>query len=117
MRRSLTLLLFLLAAGALGVALHPSPSQAESWCAEPLWVHEWGVQVFAAGGRGRRVGPNGVRLPSYFHNRPSGARVAAGPPVRGMDVDGGMRALPVLHFYSPGSWSPVPVGIEVGFTR
>src|SRR5687767_15887367 len=98
----------LLGFAALAGALWPAPSRAESWCAEPLWVHEWGVQAFQ-GTRGRRAGPVGTKLPRYFHNRPSGRPVAVGAPVRTMPADSGVRAIPVLHFYSPGNWSPIPV--------
>src|SRR5262249_13042722 len=31
--------------------------------------------------------------------------------------DSGIRLLPIVHFYSTGAWSPVPLGYEVGFTR
>ena len=92
--------------------LLPIGAHAESWCAYPLWVHEWGVQVFDSSGH-----PAPVQLPTYFHRTDVGA-VASGTPVRHMPPDSGMRALPVLHFYSGGSLSrPIPVGVEVGFTR
>ncbi len=88
----------------------PSDAEAESWCASPLDVHEWGVQAFD--GAGTSVTPT---LPSWFHRR-AGAGNAAGPPARSLPADGGERALPVLHFYGRNSMSsPVPLGIEVGF--
>ena len=91
--------------------LRASPVRAESWCAYPLWVHEWGVQAFDA--EGRAVAP--VSLPGWFHRAGHGGG-ASGTPVRQMPADGGMRALPLLHFYSAGSLSsPIPVAIEVGF--
>jgi len=107
------------AVALLVAAAMPGATRAESWCADPLRVHEWGVQVFgtASASGAWRTGPGGVRLPRYFHDRASSARAAAGPPVRGMEVDGGERDLPILHFYAPGSWLPAAVGIEVGFTR
>lgn len=88
-------------------------ASAESWCAYPLWVHEWGVQAFDD--HGRRVLP--VNLPTYFHT--SAANRAPATPVRRLPADTGVRALPVLHFYSAGTMGSgdIPVGIEVGFTR
>jgi hypothetical protein len=108
-----TRLALLTALVALGLALVPSPSRAELWCADAMWAHEWGVVVFQGGAGARTAGP---RLPSYFHS-PSGtgAPSTSGPPVRELPVDGGERALPVLAFYTSGSWQPGPVGIEVGF--
>lgn len=104
--------LALAALAALALAAVPSESSAESWCADPLWVHEWGVHTFASGG-GERGGA-GPRLPRYFHHRPTRPQ-AAGPPVRGLPVDSGVRALPVIHFYAGRAWRPVPLGLEVGF--
>jgi len=83
-------------------------ARAESWCAYPLWVHEWGVHVLGADDR------PGPPLPDWFHHD---APSAAGS-VRNLPADNGVRKLPVLHFYSRGSLSqPIPVGIEVGFTH
>ncbi len=99
---------------ALVLAL-PSAVLAESWCAYPLWTHEWGVQAFDARGAPRAP----VGLAPYFHR--SGPAPGSAPPFRARDLpaDSGMRALPVLHFYSAGTLTsgPIPVGIEVGFRR
>lgn len=96
-----------------GVLLWSGVASAESWCAYPLWVHEWGVQAFDD--HGRRVVP--VNLPSYFHHGATNRTPAT--PVRTLPRDTGVRALPVLHFYSAGTLSngDIPVGIEVGFAR
>ncbi|MFK8002099.1 MAG: hypothetical protein AB8H86_21070 [Polyangiales bacterium] len=87
-------------------------ARAESWCAYPLWAHEWGVQSFDGQGV-----PVAATLPPWFHR--SASTTAGRSAVRDMPVDGGERALPVLHFYSNGTLSPnsIPVGIEVGFRR
>lgn len=98
----------------LSIAIVPVRTRAEMWCADPLWVHEWGVVVF--GGSDVPRSGAGPSLPAFFHSR-TGAASALGPPVREMPVDGGDRLLPVLQFYSPGNWRPVPVGLEVGFTH
>lgn len=86
-----------------------APGRAESWCAEPLIVHEWGVHVFDTGGAA--VPDPELR---FFHT-PTNTR-AAGPqaPVRTLPADNGMRKLPVLHFYSDRG-GDIPVAIEVGF--
>lgn len=105
---------------ACGVALIPSRDalHAESWCAVPLVVHEWGVQVFAAAGASRH-GVQASMLPTYFHNRPSSTRAAVGVPVRTLPADSGNRELPVLYFYGEGGMGGrnIPVGVEVGFAR
>ncbi|TNF33355.1 MAG: hypothetical protein EP329_08410 [Deltaproteobacteria bacterium] len=103
-RLLLTLLLLPLAAPA---------AHAESWCAYPLWVHEWGVHVFASDGQ-----PAAVALPEYFHTPSAPTQPDPSGAVRNLPADSGVRALPVLHFYSAGSLSsPIPVGVEVGFTH
>jgi len=103
----------LLALVAVALALAPSPSRAEMWCADPLWAHEWGVVVFGTTGATRSAGPS---LPSHFH-RPGTARTGSrGTPARDLPIDSGMRELPVLAFYTAGTWAPpVPVGIDVSF--
>ncbi len=77
----------------------------------PLFVHEWGVQVF-----GRDGSRMPAALPSYFH-RSAGPHHARSAPVRGLPPDSGTRALPVVHFYSPGTAESIPVALEVGFTQ
>ncbi|TNF33352.1 MAG: hypothetical protein EP329_08395 [Deltaproteobacteria bacterium] len=87
-------------------------AHAKSWCANPLWVHEWGVHVFDRDG-----GPaEGTPIPAYFHTR---AEARQGDvPVRELPPDSGIRDLPVVHFYAAGMrFDTVPVGLEVGFTR
>lgn len=104
-----------IALAVLAAALVPLPSEAEMWCADPLWVHEWGVVVFGAGGAGRTTA--GPSLPPFFHSSAPTKAAATGQPVRHLPVDGGERELPVLHFYAPKNWRPVPVAIEVGFAQ
>jgi hypothetical protein len=43
-------------------------AHAKSWCAAPLYVHEWGVQVFHV-----RAPQPGVPIPSWFHHAPGAA--------------------------------------------
>jgi hypothetical protein len=86
-------------------------AQAESWCASPLYVHEWGVQVFSA--QGHREPP--VEMPDWFFGGP-GSGTLEGQPVRDLPPDSGVRTLPVVHFYAPLVWGDqVPVAVEVGF--
>ncbi len=94
---------FLLAATAL----------AESWCAAPLTVHEWGVQAFNASGDEVR----GTGIPDWFHRDVQGGVIASGF-VRNLPPDSGIRDLPVLQFYGPGVYGDeIPVAVEVGFTQ
>ena len=112
MRRTLSLASLLSLVLAL---MAPSRGGAEMWCADPLWAHEWGVVVHGSSGAQR--GGVGPVLPTHFHARTSTTGSALGPPVRDMPVDGGERELPVLHFYSPSNWRPIPLGLQVGFTH
>ncbi|MCA9519032.1 MAG: hypothetical protein KC635_29055, partial [Myxococcales bacterium] len=101
----------LLAAAALLALLAPAgAARAKSWCAYPLWAHEWGVQVFDGGGAPK---PGGG-LPAWFHHATAGGTSAT--PVRALPRDSGERDLPVLHFYTPGGGG-VAVGLEVGFAH
>lgn len=110
-RRGAWLGLIALVLGAVGV--WPARSEAESWCADPLVVHEWGVHTFGSGASRGAAGPT---LPGWFHARPTQPQ-AFGPPVRALPVDSGMRELPVVHFYGGPNWNLVPVALEVGFAR
>ncbi len=89
--------------------LTPLAAHAKSWCATPLYVHEWGVHVFDTG---RTTAP--ALLAEFFHS-PTNTR-AFGPrvPVKTLPADGGERDLPLLHFYSERN-NTIPVAIEVGF--
>jgi len=116
MRRSATLLFSLSILSALAALLAPRSSRAESWCAYPLWAHEWGVQVFS-GGHATRAGADASALPGYFHDAPAAHPAPSGSPVRAMDRDYGERELPVLHFYAAGGGDSVPLGLEVGFAQ
>lgn len=101
----------------LGLALVPSLASAawaKSWCARPLVVHEWGVQVFDP--RGVADGPRGgATLPPFFHAQPAGASKSAAR-VADLPPDGGERDLPVLHFTAREHDDQIPVGIGVGFS-
>ncbi len=100
----------------LGVALLPWPlsvASAKSWCARPLIVHEWGVQLFDA--RGAAQGPRGgVALPPFFHAKP-GATTPTAARVSELPPDGGDRDLPILHFWARDSDDRIPLAIGVGF--
>lgn len=91
-------------------AFSPPAASARSWCAQPLFVHEWGVQAFDSSGAPQSPTP----IPPWFH-RMGPAPTPVASPVRHMQRDEGTRFLPVLHFYADGARS-IPVGIEVGFT-
>lgn len=95
---------------------------AKSWCAYPLFVHEWGVHVFD--GAGRLQDGRAELLPPWFLGPESVRPRGPGGAVRDLPRDNGDRDLPVLHFYSPRMrWmtgpkpTSIPVGLEVGFTE
>lgn len=95
------------------VAALGGAAAAKSWCAKPLWVHEWGVHVFAGGGA---LTPGASRLPSFFHAPGKTLAFTSRAPVKTLPPDSGDRDLPVMHFYSPRTDGTIPVGLEVGFT-
>ncbi len=86
---------------------------AESWCAAPLTVHEWGVAVFSGDGR-PLAGPP---LPDWFHTTAGGPAHEA-VPVAELPADSGIRTLPVLQFYAPRVWGgDIPLAVDVGFAQ
>ncbi len=88
------------------------PALAETWCADALIVHEWGVRAFRADGGG----PEAVAGASFFYE--SGPEVAyAGPRARDLPRDSGARPLSILHFHRQhgGFLDAVPLAVEVGF--
>ena len=86
-------------------------ARAESWCAVPLVVHEWGVHVQRVDGSA----PASLPLPSWFHDDNDRSHISSST-VRDLPADSGVRALPVLQFYAgPGFGLDVPVAVEVGF--
>lgn len=94
----------------LCILLLPATALAESWCAYPLWVHEWGVHAFDANG----TPVNPASMPAWFHH--DGTSGDSGEATRDLPPDSGSRALPVMQFYSGGSLSsPIPIGLEIGF--
>ncbi len=105
----------LLAGAALLLSVLFAPvAHAALWCANPIWVHEWGVQSFGQSRAGHRTA--GPSIPGYFHRVATSTRVS-GSPVRHLPRDSGERALPVLHFYAAQSSTSIPLGLEVGFTQ
>jgi len=102
-----TPLIALTLAGALS-----GPARAELWCADPLYVHEWGVHVLAGDG----APTAGLAVPGWFHSPWDPTPPESPVPVRQLPADSGIRALPVLHFYGETHFgATIPVGIEVGF--
>ena len=98
------------AVAALVAFLLPSVAHAELWCAYPLRVHEWGVQVF--GDDPARVTGD---LPDFFHTSGPATEVVDTNPVRMYPADSGVRAVPVVQFYSFETWSGAEVALGVGF--
>ena len=94
---------------------------AAMWSAQPITVHEWGVQEFdwSAGSTGRTDARNGD-LPGFIATDANPGRPVPLPTVRVKDMppDSGMRAKPVVYFYSGSGW-PVQqsVGVELRFSQ
>jgi len=107
----------------LVLAVLGGPAAAKSWCAYPLFVHEWGVHVFDASGQSQES--RAELLPAWFLGPASAPPSAARVPVRELPPDNGDRDLPVVHFYSPRmTWmaglkmpTSIPVALEVGFAE
>lgn len=112
--RSLAALTCALAITAASV-LPAARTRAESWCAEEILVHEWGVHAFAGSGPTRVTAT--TPMPSYFHNRPSDRQLVDGPEVNSLPADSGERELPVVQFYLGRGSRSAPVAVEVGFTH
>lgn len=95
---------------ALLLLLLPGDALAESWCAYPLRVHEWGVQVF---------GESAARPAPLDYAHTEGPKPNTAPtPVRSLPIDGGERELPVISIFAPTLFSdPVPLGLEIGFAK
>ena len=86
----------------------PSSALAKSWCANPIWAHEWGVQVFGEA-------PLQPALLSFAHDE---VKSDTSPlPTRELEVDNGVRALPVLSFFAPRAYGEIPLGLEIGFSE
>jgi len=81
----------------------------------PLYVHEWGVQVFGSDGSPAEAPP----VPDWFHTTgPAGTAIASGPAVRDLPPDSGVRTLPIVHFYASNLWGDeIPLAIDVAFTE
>jgi hypothetical protein len=92
----------------------PGAARAKSWCAYPLWVHEWGVHVFGSDGRPSAPAP----LPAFFATPTTTAHEHKLPaPARDLPPDGGEREIPILQFYAADRRDgAIPIGLEVGFT-
>lgn len=116
-RKIFWLVLLVIVGAWAGVGVRVDGDQtahAKSWCANPLWVHEWGVHVL--NGAGERV-TMPVHWPKFFHGAAGSGGVPVVTPVRHLPPDNGIRALPVLHFYAPAHHSAIPLALEVGFTE
>jgi hypothetical protein len=95
-------------------AICPRFAGAMSWTAEPLTVHEWGVQVFDWG-TATAARPE---LPAFVHTDVHPGLAVAAPQKRVKDLppDSGMRFKPVLYFYLPEQdLGEAIVGVEMRF--
>lgn len=89
-------------------------ASAVSWCATPLVIHEWGVELL----RVDSVPPISPALPSWFHRGGEGPATGLAA-VKTLPADTGIRTLPVVQMYSSTNSlsQPIAVALEVGFAR
>ena len=73
-----------------------------NWNAEPITVHEWGVNTFDWNDSKRL----NQEFPAFLHtdNNPGLSVPKPGKRVRDMDPDSGIRTKPVLYFYPGKRW-------------
>ncbi len=109
----------MLAAGGLMLALVLGAGMAASgglWFAQPLHVHEWGVNQFDWSA----AKPPAPDFPAYMYTdkKPGKPVPVKGQRTKDMPPDSGLRKKPILYFYP--QWEragKVPVGVEVRFAR
>ncbi|MCD4823552.1 MAG: hypothetical protein K8S55_03020 [Phycisphaerae bacterium] len=96
------------------VAITAQSAAAASWVAQPLTVHEWGVNEFDWSGR---LGDPLEGLPAFIYTDKSPGKSLPAPAqkVKALPPDSGCRAKPILYFYPSGGRDNVPVGVEVRF--
>ncbi|MCD4825631.1 MAG: hypothetical protein K8S55_13635 [Phycisphaerae bacterium] len=96
------------------VAITAQSAAAASWVAQPLTVHEWGVNEFDWSGRS---GDPLEGLPAFIYTNKSPGKPLPAPAqkVKAMRPDSGLRFKPILYFYPPRWGDNVPVGVEVRF--
>ncbi|MBV8782049.1 MAG: hypothetical protein JO353_11685, partial [Phycisphaerae bacterium] len=107
---------FLIACG-LVVALSCN-AKAALWQAEPIFVHEWGVEEFDWGKNSKIAAP----LPSFVYTAqaPGIAVSPSGPRTKDLEADSGFRAKPLLLFHADELRrrpTTIPVGVEVRFAQ
>jgi hypothetical protein len=97
-----------------GGVLLTLPGGAASWSAQPLVVHEWGVQVFDWS----KPTPTSPPLPDFIHTdaHPGTPVVSTQKRVKDLPPDSGIRFKPVLYFYPPANQlGENLVGVEMRF--
>ncbi len=109
----------MLAAGGAFLALVLGAGIAASggmWSAQPLYVHEWGVNQFDWSA----AGPPAPDFPAYMYTdrKPGKPVPVKGSRTKDLPPDSGIRWKPILYFYP--QWErgkSVPLGVEVRFAR
>lgn len=84
---------------AAALALLSAPAQARSWFAQPIVVHEWGVNTFDWAA----VAAHDPQLPGFVYTdqRPGEALGQPAQRARDLPPDNGVRTKPILYFYPP----------------
>ena len=97
-----------------GGVLLTSSGWAALWLAQPLVVHEWGVQVFDWS----KPTPSSPPMPDFIHTdaHPGTAVASTQKRVKDLPPDNGIRFKPVLYFYPPANQlGESLVGVEMRF--
>lgn len=92
------------------LAVAPSLSAA-SWFAQPIIVHEWGVNTYDWSGKAQKM----PTFPDFIYTDQKPGKVTANKNiVKNLPPDSGIRRKPLLYFYPPSNM-PTKVGAEVRF--
>jgi hypothetical protein len=84
---------------------------AEMWSAQPIIVHEWGVNTYDWSGKAQKM----PTFPDFIYtDQKPGKMTANKNGVKHLPPDSGIRRKPLLYFYPPAN-SPTKVGVEVRF--
>lgn len=97
----------------LGLGLMAAPAASESWWAQPMVVHEWGVNTFDWSGQGG----HDPELPGFVYTdqKPGNALGQPEQRIRDLPPDSGIRTKPILYFYPYFGWTQPGVDIETRF--
>ncbi len=84
---------------------------AELWVAQPIIVHEWGVNTYDWSGKSQKM----PEFPAFIYTDVKPGKMTSNTNiVKNLPPDSGIRRKPLLYFYPP-TKQPTKVGVEVRF--